>query len=398
MESLRAASARARQGFTPGLADIVSVEPVSPSEIEIRLRRRSTFLLEDLEAAIVRTRPDKTVVATGAFKTVSRSPSEIVLEAHDSYHQGRTQLDRVVVRAYPTLRTAWASLMRQEIDVLWDLSRDAVEFAGSSDVALYSYLRQYVYLIAFNGARPRFGPTPVRRALNAALDREALLRDVLRGQGVAASGPLWPQHWAYDSFLRGYVYDPSLAGTAFDAAGLRLVEQPGGRRARFSFMCILPTNRPIWERIALNVQKQLYDVGVDMQLQTLSAEEYDKRIRTGDFDAVMIEMLSGPFLSRPYTFWRWGGQRTAYNVFGYRNAAADRWFDAIRGASSDADYRIAVGQLQRTLLDDPPALFIAWSERTRAATRRFTVPVEAGRDPMPNFWRWTISVPPSTSH
>jgi peptide/nickel transport system substrate-binding protein len=390
--SLRSAIAeQQRRGVNPGVDEILGVEAAGDRDIVIRLRRRSTFLLEDLELPITRAISDKSVVATGAFKTVSESESEIVLEAYQAYHQGRPQIDRVRIRAYPTLRTAWASLMREEIDVLWDLSRDAAEFAGSSDVALYSYLRTYVYVVAFNSARGKFARTPVRRALNAAIDREALIRDVLRGQGVAASGPVWPNHWAYDSNARGYVYDPLLAATTLDAAGLKPVSRGGGRSSRFTFTCIVPANWAIWERMALSIQKQLYDIGVDMQLQVLSAEEFNKRLGTGDFDAVMVEMLSGPYLSRPYSFWRWGGQQKRYNVFGYRSSVADRWFDAIRSAPTDAEYRVAVGQLQHAMIDDPPALFLAWSERTRAASRRFHVPTEPGRDPIPNFWRWTVN-------
>ncbi len=382
----------------PGLTDIVTVEADGDKTIVITLSRRSTFLLEDLDFAITRVLPDKSSVGTGPFRTVGGTASEITLEAHTAYHGGRPQLDRVVVRAYPTLRTAWAALMRQEIDVLYDLSRDAVEFARSSDIALHSYLRHYVYAVAFNSARPLFAPTPVRRALNAAIDRDALIREVLRGQGLPASGPLWPQHWAYDSTARGYVFDPSLAGTTLDAAGTRLLPKANGRRFRFTFTCILPENWVVWERMALNVQKQLYDIGVDMQLQVLSAEEFNRRLRTGDFDAAIIEMRSGPYLSRPYSFWRWGGERTAYNVFGYRSGAADRWFDAIRLAPTDAEYRVAAGQLQRTLLEDPPALFLAWTQRTRAVNRRFDVHVDTTRDPMPNILRWTVNDGNRTTH
>jgi peptide/nickel transport system substrate-binding protein len=390
VQALNAAvKTRARLGLFPGLADVVGVEAASPREVAITLRRRSTFLLEDLDYAITRRTADKSTIATGAFKTTSASPSEIVMERNEAYHQGAPELARVVMRPYSTVRTAWASLMRGEIDLLYDLSRDAAEFVGSSDVALYSYMRHYAYVIGLNSQRPFFKGTPVRRALNAAIDRQSLIGTTLKGQGLAASSPIWPHHWAYDPSLRGYAFDPSLAGTILDAAGYKQTVQTGKRASRLSFTCILPENWLVWERVALDVQKQLYDVGVDMQLQVVSAEEFDKRLRTRDFDAVMVEMLSGPGFGRPYAFWRWGGEQTMYNVFGYRNADADRWFDAIRSAPGDAEYRVAAGELQRTLLEDPPALFLAWSQRTRAVARRVHIPVESGRDPMTYLWRST---------
>jgi peptide/nickel transport system substrate-binding protein len=387
---LKSATANpARLALFPGLADIVSIEPSGDAEVLIRLTRRNTFLIEDLDYPILRQVDPKTTVATGPFKLVTSAPDEIVLEGNANYHQGAPKIGRVVIRPYPTLRTAWASLLRNEIDLLYDVSRDAADFVASKDVALYSYLRNYVYAVALNNARPRLKETAVRRALNAAIDREALIKGVLKGQGVVANGPLPPQHWAYDPTLKGFGFDAGLAGAVLDAAGLKLVDRPDGRRARFSFTCILPEKWLTWERVALDVQKQLYDVGVDMQLQQLPADEFNKRISAGDFDAVMLEMISGPGFSRPYAFWHWGGEQTSTNGFGYRNAAADRWFEAIRGATTDAEYRVAAGELQRTLLDDPPALFLAWSQRTRAVSRRFNVPVEPGRDPMITFWRWT---------
>lgn len=375
----------------PGLIDVSEIVPSAEFELTITLKRRSSFLLEDLEFPITKLGPKKETIGTGPFKVASSSREEIVLEPHESYYMGRPQIDRLIIQPYPTLRTAWASLMREEIDVLFDLAHGSAEFVGTENVAFYSYLRNYIYLIAFNSARPQLASPTVRRALNAAVNRQSLIGDVLNGHGLAASGPLWPFHWAYDSTLPGYTHDPSLASATLDAAGLtRTGSGRNGVPSRLSFVCLVPENYAVLERLALHTQKQLYDIGVDMQLEAVGADEYNGRILKGDFDAVIIDMISGPVFTRPYSFWRWGGEPTVFNVFGYRSAAADRWFDALRYASNETEYRAAASQLQRTLIEDPPALFLAWNERTRVVSRRFNVPAEPGRDPMPTLWQWTI--------
>lgn len=373
----------------PGLGDIVEISAPSAHELVITLKRASAFLLEDLEFPITRGK-GRTVVGTGPFKTISETKDEVILEPHRGYHQGTPRIDRVVIRPYATLRTAWASMMREEMDVLWDVAHDSSEFVGSADVGMHSYLRNYVSLIAFNSGRPKLASPAVRRALNAAIDRDALIRDVFRGHGVPANGPLWPLHWAYDRTAPAFTHDPSLASTTLDAAGLRRPQVSGGGfSSRFSFTCLVLENYAVLERVALNVQKQLYDIGVDMQLEPVSTEEYLERIAKGDFDAVVIDMISGPSFTRPYSFWRWGNEPNGYNTFGYRDNLADRWFDALRHAATDAEYRAAAAQLQRVLLNDPPALFLAWQERTRAVSRRFDVPNEPGRDPIRTVWQWT---------
>jgi peptide/nickel transport system substrate-binding protein len=413
-QSLTSSIARpGTKALYPGLVDIVDIRDVGQHELVITLRQRSAFLLDDLEFPITKPAPKppdgqperKPLIATppistGPFRAQSITDQEIELQAHTRYHHGAPKISRVLIRPYGTLRTAWASMMRQEIDVLWDVAHESSEFVGSNDVAMHSYMRNYVYLIAFNSSRPQLASPAVRRALNAAINRDSLIKEVLKGRGVPANGPMWPQHWAYDRTLPGYTHDPSLASATLDAAGFPLPRTGTGKTpaSRLRFVCLVPQNWTVLERLALSVQKQLYDIGVDMQLEAVTADEYVRRIPRSDFDAVIIDMISGPLFTRPYSFWRWGGEQTEYNVFGYRSALADRWFDGLRGAQTEAEYKAAAGQLQRVLLDDPPALFLAWQERTRAINRRFEVPVEPGRDPIPTLWQWGPRDPSASTH
>ena len=395
-DSLAASLPRpATRELYPGLADVVELKAASDTELVITLKRRSAFLIDDLEFPITRGE-GKSRVGTGPFKIASESANEIVMDRHGSYHQGTPQIDRLVLRPYATLRTAWASLMRQEIDVLWDVSHESAEFVGSRDVEMHSYLRNYVYLVAFNSGSSKLASPAVRRALNAAVDRARLIGATLRGHGLAAYGPLWPHHWAYDASLPGYTFDPSMASSILDAAGLKQSNREGGG-PRLSFECLLPQNYAVLERLGLEVQKQLYDIGVDMQLKAVSTEEFDGRIRKGEFEAVLFPMISAPTFARAYQFWRSTNGFRGLNVFGYRSAAADRWFDALRYSANEAEFRAATSQLQRTLLEDPPALFLAWQERTRAISRRFDVRVENGRDPILSLWQWRPTVSSQTN-
>jgi hypothetical protein len=116
----------------------------------------------------------------------------------------------------------------------------------------------------------------------------------------------------------------------------------------------------------------------------------DKRLRAGDFDAAIVDLLSGPTLSRVYQFWRSPGEFHRLNVFGYRNAEGDKWLDRLRFGQDDASIRTAASQLQRVLMDDPPAMFLAWIEGSRAIRRRIIVPTEPARDPFTDLWRWQI--------
>ncbi len=392
--ALDAALASRRERMTrPGLADVTSITTPDARTLQIRLAKRSAFLLDDLDVEVDVVRAGDADVTAGPFRVVKQSAAEVELVANPAYYLGTPKIDSVRVRSFPTLRMAWASLMRGEVDALHNVSPDAVEFVSNDQVRIHPYRRSRQYLIAFNSSRPVLAPTGVRRALNAAVDRAVLIRTVLHGAGEPSSGPLWPGHWAYDRSISEYNFDPSLAAATLDMTGVRrgqAVGSAGRLRFRLRFTCLVPKNLVVLERLALSVQKQLYDVGVDMHLESVELREYDQRLRSSDFDAAIIDIQSGPSIARPYMFWRSPVGFAGLNVFGYHSPDADRWFDAIRYAADDGAYRAATSQLQRTLLDDPPALFLAWNEQARVVSRRFEVPAKPGGDVLDRLSLWRL--------
>jgi peptide/nickel transport system substrate-binding protein len=226
----------------------------------------------------------------------------------------------------------------------------------------------------------------VRRALNLAVDRDAIVQDVLSGAGSAAYGPLWSEYWAFDDAITPPPFDRARASSLLDEAGFPV--RPGGGdapAARFRLTCLVLENFSLLERLALHIQKDLFNVGVDLRFRVVSAQEFNTLIAAGEFDAVLLDMVSGPTPGRLSLFW---GSTGAYNVFGYTNAEVDRLFEVLRTTPNEAAVRSAVGRLQRVLLDDPPALFLAWNERARAIRREFVFPEEPGVDPVFSLWNW----------
>jgi ABC-type oligopeptide transport system substrate-binding subunit len=108
-------------------------------------------------------------------------------------------------------------------------------------------------------------------------------------------------------------------------------------------------------------------------------------MQRGDFDVVLNDVIEGPGLLRPLWFWGTGEQ---FNFGGYSNRQVDAAFTAIRGAANDDEYKKGVEALQQAMLDDPPAIFLAWRERARAVSTRFDVPVEPGRDILRTLRLW----------
>ena len=345
----------------PAFADVETIRAISETEVEIVQKRASPFLAESLDIAIKK--PGAPGVGTGPFAPM-RSSGQIEMAANDSYYLGRPEISRIALRSYPTARAAWADMLRGRADMLYEVGLDALEsLEASSRVSVFRFSRPYAYVIMLNARKPIFAAPEFRRALNLAIDRPAVIKEALNDHATPDDGPVPPQHWAYRDTFPVFHYEPALAAKAVNG-------HP-------SFTCIF-AGGATYERLALSVQKQLAAIGVAMHIESVPIDEFNAALLTRrDFDAALTDAHIGPNLFRPYQFWH---SRGPQNVGKFSSAKVDAALDAIRYASSDREYSAAALDFQRAMIEDPPVIFLAWGQRARAVTRRFSVPVEPGRD------------------
>jgi len=370
-------------------SSVRSVDVSGTDGVQLTLSAPNSFLVPDLALLSARL-PANRSVGTGAF-IIAESPQAAdgsdttILRAFERYYRGRPPLDQIEIHTYPTQRSAWTALMRGEVDMLHEVSRDAADFV-QAETAIKSYIfrRAYYIPLVFNMRHPLLRNVEVRKAINEALDKQVLIREGLRGRGRPADGPILPEHWAYVAAPESFTFNPAAARLRLDAAGLPVRPATGGNMpSRLSFTCLVFNDDSRFEHLALLLQRQLADVGIDMKLQGAPMADMETRMKTGDFDAYLFEM-AGRSLSWTYEFWhqRPGGWVDS----GYRSA--DAVLEQIRAARSDDETRQGVAMLARILHDDPPAVFIAWQEQVRAVSTAFDVATENNRDPLSNVWQW----------
>jgi peptide/nickel transport system substrate-binding protein len=371
------------------LQAVTRFDAVDAHTLAIQLERPDAFLVETIAETLI-VDPEKPDVGTGPFRILTRTPT-IVTERNQSYYRGTPGIDKVEVITYDTQRAAWVALMRGEVDMLQDVNRDAAEFLeGASRVEMSSTIRPYYIPLVFNVRHPVLKRVEVRRALSEAINREEIVREAMRGRGRVADDPVWPFHWAYNAAARKYSYNPNAARLRMDAAGMRMrpSQAPGKMESRFSIRCIFWSD-PLFERIALLLQRQLADVGVDLILEDIDERTLRTRVGNGDFDAFLFQMASGKSFDWTYRFWHSPRDGLLYQDSGY--TGVDAVLDRLRLVRPDAEVRTAVADLRERFYEDVPAAFLAWPETTRAIDSRFDTGDRSDPDLFAKLWKWRLA-------
>lgn len=359
--------ARLPRTVGPVYDDIEEIRAESERELAFILKRPSRFVTEALDVAIQK--PGSPTAGTGPFRLDDRAAST-ELVANPDYSLGKPGIGRIVLKPYPSVRAAWAELLRGNVDMLYEVGADALpSLEPSTRARVFSYRRHYQYVVMLNLRRSALREASVRRDLNAAIDRGAIITEGLASRGTPSQGPIWPGHWAAPPDLATIAYAPRRLADA--ARPIRLA-------------CLLVD--PSHERLGVALQRQLRSVGVDLDLQFAdNAASALRRIFDGDFDVALFEVISAPTILRPYLFWHSKGP---YNYGGYASQEVDAALDSIRHAEDDDAYKAGVAAFQRAVMNDPPAIFLAWGERARAISTAFDVQVEPGRDPLSTIREW----------
>jgi ABC-type transport system substrate-binding protein len=369
---------------------VIGVEAPEKDLVRIKLSRRESLLLSDLANSSIDHHKDPNI-GLGPFKLLSRTP-KARLAAFDQYYRGRPSVDFLEVEEYEEQRSAWAALMRGELDAVHEISPGAIDFVEAerqTTVRTFPFIAPYYVQLVFNVRHPILKGAEVRQALSYAVDRQAIIDLALNRQGVVAEGPIWPFHWAYSTAQKAYTHNAEAASLRLDSAGFRMkpATGPGQMPSRFRLRCLTVAKESRFEKIALVLQKQLYEIGVDMQIEALTTDEIFKRLASGDFDTILIQRASGRSLG-----WTYGTFHSTKMPTGY--SAADRVLERLRSTTADGEVRTAVSDLQQIFHDDPPAIFIAWPKVTRAVSAKFQVPDESGRDVMGSLWQWRLADSP----
>ena len=222
---------------------------------------------------------DQVPVGTGPFSFVAYQKDAVIrFKANPDYWGGKPKFDDLVYAITPDPTARYAKIQKGECHVMIAPNPADLEAMGK-DPAL-NLMSQPGLNIAywnFNTTKPPFDKKDVRQAMNMAIDKAAIIKDVYLGAGQAAKNPIPPTIWSYNDAVKDYPYDPAKATEMLKAAGVTTPLE-----IDLWYMPVQRPYNPNAKRIAEMMQADLAKVGVNAKLVTYEWGEYRKRQQAGE--------------------------------------------------------------------------------------------------------------------
>jgi peptide/nickel transport system substrate-binding protein len=221
--------------------------------------------------------PEVFPLGTGPYRLVEFAPSDhAVLEARDDYWGPKPVVRKITVTAIPDRQTRLLAMQNGDIDGTFDLAISDIDqwkALGNVDVITAPSLGMFV-LTMDHSASP-FNDVHVRKAVAHAIDREGLVKALLKGNGEAATALNPPEMWtgvlpadevrAFYATLPSYPFDLEKA-----KAELKQSSHPDG----FDLAIPASSADPYMVNILQTVTANLKQIGINASVQEIDANQW----------------------------------------------------------------------------------------------------------------------------
>ncbi|MDF1599330.1 ABC transporter substrate-binding protein [Mesorhizobium sp. YIM 152430] len=297
---------------------------------------------------------------TGPFRFAEwQANQRVVIAASPDYWDGPPTLEAVVFRPITDANTRMAEMLAGGLDIMVEAPPDSMaQFRDAPDFNAHEQAGPHVWYLILNMKEGPFESQAVRQAVNFAVNKEALVNDVLQGTAEISAGPVPPAFaWAYNEEVDPYPYDPDRA---------RELLEEGGYEGEEIVFYVTEGGSGMLDPVAMGtaIQADLAAVGMNVRIETYEWNTFLGQVNPGlEGKAQMAQMAwmtndpdTLPFLTLRTAAWP---QEGGFNSGYYSNPDVDEMLDRARRATDPEERAALYRDVQAIVHDEAPWLFVA---------------------------------------
>ncbi|TDQ38300.1 ABC transporter substrate-binding protein [Aureibacillus halotolerans] len=304
----------------------------------------------------------ETPIGTGPYKVETyTSGQSVVLTANDDYFLGRPNIDKVTYKILADVNTHIAQAMTQELDIF--SLEDTSSLERLQNVAHLSVEPRNVtkyYWVAVNQNNPTFQDVKFRQAIMHAINRQAIIDNILKGYATIADAAITPNlETYYTNDVAKYDYNPEKAKALLEEIGYIMnsdgVFEKDGEPLSFQFDVAVQGDLVT---IAQLIQQDLKAVGMDVELVTLDWNSMiQKDVVERNYD-MMMNWWTYPDDPDVYAQYHSSNADTGNNIPNYKDEEMDRLLTLGQETSDPAKRAEVYKELQAYMAEQLPYQYL----------------------------------------
>ena len=223
-------------------------------------------------------------VGTGPYQFVAYQPDAVIrYKANPDYWNGKEAIDDLVFAITTDASVRQQKLTAGECHVIpYPNPADVQALKDDDSVNVMQQEGLNVGYLAYNTKVAPFDKTEVRKALNMAINKQAILDAVFQGAGQIAKNPIPPTMWSYNDAVKDDPYDPEAAKKMLEEAGVSDLSMK---------IWAMPVQRPYnpnARRMAELMQEDFSKIGVNVEIVSYEWGEYLEKSKAEDRDGAVL--------------------------------------------------------------------------------------------------------------
>ena len=368
-------------------ASVDSVEARDALTVVFHLKHADNFLLRNISTGAMGIVPEgsgrdfwRHPVGTGPFRFVSQQiDQDVVIERNPLSWATVPKLERVRFAVVPDAITESLELEKGSGDVAVNsLPIDSLPvLAERPDLRIEETGGTEIQYLAFNLRDALLKDVRVRQAIACSIDRDLIMRTLLRGHAKPAVSLLPQSHWAWSGDVARYNYDPQRAEQLLDSAGYT----PDAKGVRFH-LAMKTSNDAGTRLLAAVLQQQLAKVGIALDLRSYEFATFYSDVTQGAFQMYSLRWVGGN--EQPdifgYAFQTANFSPKGANRGHYSNARLDAVLEDAATSVDMAKRRADYVEAQQILACELPAFNLWYQDTIVVHNRRLidVVPAPSG--------------------
>ncbi|MDO8590498.1 MAG: peptide ABC transporter substrate-binding protein [bacterium] len=316
-------------------------------------------------------------IGSGPYKiqSISKNSSGITtsytLNANKNFALHQPYIETMILKFYPSENKLIDGYKRNEIDSLSAVSPKNVADIKKEESVLKTYFLPRVFGVFFNQDNAKiFTDKEVKRALDLGVDKELIIKEVLKGFGAELNGPLPPTtREIVEEKEKNYEKNLAQAKNILEKAGWKMNNEgtrekttltKNKKKETVKLEFSLSTSnveelsqtaqllKEMWGKLGAKVDVRVYEIG-DLEQNVIRPRKYNA-------------LLFGESMARdpdPFAFWH-SSQRNdpGLNIALYTNISVDKILEDARAIFDQNKREEKYKQFQKEINKDAAAIFL----------------------------------------